>query len=346
MSDFPPNIKNYRPIICSRCNRLRKELIGCNDNQYGCDFEKYRDAIIRRFHNGPPQKIFITLTGGVNSGKTYYLLVLIDLMLNDDPTKLHLKKFGIDDVFLADPITKETFNGFLNECIAGKLMLTVPNKLTFFNVFIRLYNGRIYELVLFNTSGEKIEDIFLADDEYTSAHELKGAAVLHFVDPREDSNLNSILKNPKDPSFGVCKDYNISDFTHSILQVVNRGKRIVDNPVAICISKFDLLMHKIPYELPENPYIDLLYDLSGNSFFSEIDQKSISLSQFLSNKSSTIKPSRLQSKYSVLNYFALAPFGSDKYPAYWQDKTPKGILAPFLWIINELKILPNDNGSF
>lgn len=340
MNQFPPNIKNYKPIVCSRCNRLRTELIGCKEID-DCNFESYRNDIIRRFHNGPPQKIFFTLTGGVNAGKTFYLLVLIDMILNDEGTKIHLKRLGIKDVFLVDSITKETYKRLLNESNAGMLKLTEPKDFTFFNVFLSLYNGKIYELVLFNTSGEKIEDIFLKDDEHTDAHELQGAAILHFVDPREDSLLNSILKNPKDPTYGACKDYKISEFIHSVFQVTNRGKRIIDNPIAICISKFDLLMHKIPYDLPENPYVDFQDDMRTDIYFNEVSEKSVALAEFLSANSSTIKPSMLIDKYSALRYFALAPFGSDKYPAYWQEKISRGVLAPFLWAIKQLKIIPD-----
>ncbi len=338
MNGYPPNIRNYPPIICSRCARIRAELTACKEVE-DCDFEPYRDSIMRRFHGGPPPKFFFTLTGGVNAGKTFYLLVLIDLILKDDATRLYLKKFGISDIFLVDPITRENYKTFLKQCEAGMLLLTDSKKLSFFNIFINLFDGSTFELVLFNTSGEKVEDIFLSEDEYTTAHELQGAAVIHFVDPREDSKLNSMLKNPKDPKYGACKDYNISEYIHSVLQVVNRGVAIVNNPVAICISKFDLLIHKIPYSLPENPYVELLDEISNDLYFIDIHSKSTSLHQFLAEGSSTIKPSKLQDRYGSLKYFALAPFGNDKYPAYWHHRIPKGILAPFLWILKELKIL-------
>lgn len=80
---------------------------------------------------------------------------------------------------------------------------------------------------------------------------IKGSAIIFVVDPREDSKLNSMLKNPKDPKYGACKDYNISEYIHSVLQVVNRGVAIVNNPTGVCVSKFDLLTHKIPYDLPD-----------------------------------------------------------------------------------------------
>jgi hypothetical protein len=110
----------------------------------------------------------------------------------------------------------------------------------------------------------------------------------------------------------------------------------VINPTAICISKFDLLHHLILYELSEEPYAST----TSTNFFDEVDINSKQLSEFLERRSSTVHPVELKSKFRHIKYFPVAPFGNDSYPAIWDRRTPKGLLAPFLWLLKELKILP------
>lgn len=332
-------LKNYKPIVCPKCNRVRYALVKCDEGD--CNFESYRDAIIDHFPSGPPAKYYCTLTGGVNAGKTFYLVSLIDALIHDKSTRNHLRRYGIERVFMVDPISKRNYRNLMNQCRMGKLALTLPtSELGFFSLFITTTSGSTVELVLFNTSGEKIEDVFLDGDHRTNAFELKGAAALHFVDPREDTRINNIIENPKDASYGPCKDYNIVDFLHRVLQVVNRGVSRVNNPVAVCISKFDLLFSLIPYRIPEYPFTEL----TSSNLFDEIASNSKSLSNFLEDHSTTIQPSELEEIFNALEYFAVAQYGKDTVPAFWEQRQPKGVIAPFLWILKELHILPNQNG--
>ena len=248
-----------------------------------------------------------------------------------------LKKIGIDDVTVIDPNSWYYFNMKMSQAKAGRLAITLPDEpLEFINLILYLSTGKIFEITIFNTSGEKIEDEFLNDNYRTEAHEIKGAGSLHFVDPREDTQLNNLLENQKDNSYGPCNDYEIIDYIHRVMQFVNSGIKTVNNPTAICVSKFDLLMHRIPYDLPENPFVNIEEKL----FIRKINSVSEELSKFLSQNSTTINPKELSSQFKNIRYFAVAPHGSDKYPTFWKDRNPKGILAPFLWILKELKILP------
>jgi hypothetical protein len=192
-------------------------------------------------------------------------------------------------------------------------------------------------LVLYNTYGEKIEDEHLYDSTRTKAHELIGTATLHFIDPREDSILNSMLENPKNTSvFGPCKDYDIVSYIKKVMQYVNRGVSTINNPIGVCISKFDLLKHLMPYNIPENHFVDFSQDI-----FYDIELISRELHQFLTTNSKTINPQVLEKKYRAIKYFPVASFGNDTHPPVWERREPQGVLTPFLWILKELKILPN-----
>lgn len=321
-------------VICSRCNKKCSESKKCE--RFDCELPEYFDMYQKIFPRGVPAKYYCSLTGGINSGKTYYLISLVhNLIQPDRDLKMLFAKYKINKVEVIDPISKRLYDDLLYECKMGQLKFTDIRTLGFFNLILHLNNNQIYELVLFNSSGEKIEDEYNARNVRTESHELKGSATMHFLDPREDSQLNEILKKPKDQA---CSDYDIAEHVFNVLQHVNNGVKLVNNPIAICISKFDLLFSHIPFELPENPFVEAP---QFATFFKDIDEVSKSLSAFLKTYSRTVDPADLRSKFNSHRYFALAPFGSDASPAYWKDRKPRGIYAPFFWILKELKILPD-----
>ncbi|TVL99002.1 MAG: hypothetical protein CV087_19660, partial [Candidatus Brocadia sp. WS118] len=333
VSDEKRALRN-RPLICNRCNEIREDLSRC-ERPY-CEFEVYRDRMLDVFGREMPKKYYISLIGGVNASKTTYLLTLVDTLLNDSKAKKALKKLGIEDIHIIDPNSQEYFNAKIEESKAGRLALTYPyDPLQFISIILYTSNKKAIEITLFNSSGEKIEDQFLSENYRTASHELKGVGALYFVDPREDSILNKLLANPKDMAYGPCKDFNIIEFIHKVLQFVSRGINVVNNPIAICISKFDLLMDRIPSDLPDTPFVNP----NSLDLFRDINRHSKQLAEFLEYNSSTIQPPELQSKFKSIKYFAVAPYGSDKYPAIWEKRNPQGILAPFLWILKELKII-------
>jgi hypothetical protein len=334
----------FPPLTCNRCNDCRHTHVRCERDRIICDFEEYRDAIWDYFGKKFAfTKHYITMSGGVNAGKTLFLVSLIDKLLYDKETKLQLQRHGINNVEMIDPISLRNFKNIVDYCAVGKLQFTkIEEPLSFFSLFLFCANDKIHELVLYNTSGEKIEDEFTYNNIRTKAHELIGTATLHFVDPREDSALNRLLLNPKNTSkFGQCKDFDIVSYINKVMQYVNRGVLIVNNPIGICVSKFDLLRHLIPYNIPENHFVDLSVNI-----FEDIDSVSNELCEFLTRNSKTIDPNELQSKYRVIKYFPVASFGSDSFPPVWANRNPKGVLAPFLWLLKELEILPKDDGTY
>jgi hypothetical protein len=198
-------------------------------------------------------------------------------------------------------------------------------------------DDRIYEVVLFNTSGEKMENEYEAQRFKTDSFEMKGAATIYLVDPREDTKLNKILDFPKDKA---CRNQDIGNHIYRVMQIVNEHVKIIRNPLAVCISKFDLLEHRIPLQLPMHPYIEA----HNRKFFEDIGGISDKLKFFLLTSSQTVHPEKLEQRFTNINYFALAPFGSDNRPAYWEQRTPHGVLAPFFWVLKKRDIIKDENG--
>jgi hypothetical protein len=293
-----------------------------------------------RFRENPPAKYYCSLTGGINASKTYYLITLINALLNpDSDTETLFRRYGIEEIEIIDPVSWNLYKDLLYQCKMLHLEFTDQFRpLGFFNLIMRFEN-KVYEIVLFNSSGEKIEDEYLLRKFKTDSHEMKGAATLCFVDPREDTKLNKILEFPK---IDTCTNYEFANHVYKVMQVVNGRVKIVNNPLAVCISKFDLLLHRVPYQVPEHPFVEA----HSRDFFGDIQSTSEKLKTFLHDCSQTVRPEDLEKKFSCLNYFAIAPFGSDMKPADWDKRSPKGILAPFFWVLKERKIINDGNGTY
>ncbi|NUQ23985.1 MAG: AAA family ATPase [Saprospiraceae bacterium] len=319
-------------VICSRCNKYCIIPVLCE--RFDCELPEYYDAYAKVFKVAPT-KYYCSLSGGINSGKTVFLLTLIDSLLHPSKElKSFYQKNKISNIGIIDPVSIKLLKSLIAESSLGQLQITKLNTpLEFFNLIIRLTNGIILEIVLFNSSGEKIEDEYNKQNIITAAHELKGSSVIHLVDPREDSSLNKLLMVPK--AYDECSNKEITEYIYEVLRYVNRGVTIANQPLAICISKFDLLLPLIPLVLTDDPFIEV----QQVDFFKKIDATSKSLSTFLANNRSTVDPISLQKQFKKHKYFAIAPFGSDAMPAYWKDRASKGIHAPFFWVLKELRII-------
>ncbi|NUQ23991.1 MAG: hypothetical protein HUU34_08555 [Saprospiraceae bacterium] len=319
-------------VTCSRCNIKCSESKKCE--RFDCELPEYYNAYAKVFKVAPA-KYYCSLTGGINAGKTLYLITLIDSFLRPSKElKLFYQKNKISKIEIIDPVSSGLLNKLIKQCNDGKLQFTVYNSsLEFFNLIARLTNGEIFEIVLFNSSGEKIEEHYIRHDTRTDAHELQGSSVIHLLDPREDSGLNDILRAPK--ADDDCSNMEITEYIYEVLKNVNKGVKIVNQPLAVCISKFDLLLPLIPLDLPEDPFTEVHH----GDFFKKIDGTSKRLSTFLANNSRTVDPISLHKQFGKHKYFAIAPFGSDAMPAYWKKRNPKGIYAPFFWILKQLGII-------
>lgn len=322
-------------IRCNRCNKPQHTPAKCD--MIDCANPGYFDVMKTRFPNGMPAKCYCTVVGGINAGKTYYLMCLVEELRNPGPdTEILLSKLGIASLEMIDPDSQNLYYDLIETSRQGGRIGTFKGPVGSFSLIITLEQGKSYEIVLFNSSGEKNEEEVIKRKYKTDAHEMKGTVSLCFIDPREDSGLNNILDNPKQSG---SVNFDFADHFHKVMQQENRNVQIVNTPLAICISKFDLLMHRIPYELPLAPFIEA----TNKKFFKDIKNTSEQLKAFLQNRSKTVKPNSLDNKFKNVSYFAIAPFGSDEQP-YWDNRDPKGILAPFFWVLKAQNILKDNNG--
>ena len=325
-------------LICSRCNKILFTTAQCQI--YGCEHPEYHKAMSERFKWGLPAKYYCSLMGVRDTGKTQYLLSLVNILLNQDKaTSFLLTKLGIDNIEMIDPISVQLFSELKFLSTQGRITSTDPSSpLGYFNIILTMNSGRSYEIVLFNTPGEKIEDKLILNKIFTDFHEMQGAATLYFVDPLQDSKLTQKLNFP----LAVHReDVELSTHIYKVLQKANKGIKIVYNPLAICISKFDLLLHRIPFEIQEHPFVEV----NSKNYFKDIKKASQNLESFLSDNSQNVNPDSIRESFNRVSYFAIAPVGNNEPKPRWSDKTPKGILAPFLWVLKELHIINTENGN-
>jgi hypothetical protein len=338
LSDFPEHkieqsesLSDRFTVTCSKCNKLCSKPVQCE--RFDCNLPEYYDAYAKIFKVVPP-KYYISLLGGVNSSRTYYLLVLVYELLMNNQNRRYLGRFGIRNIEIIDPHSKKYFNSLLSQAKTGHHSFTKVNG--HINLIITLNTGMIYELTIFDTPGEQVEDSVHFSNYNTDKHYFKGSATMLFLDPREDSGFKTLVTAPENHS---CTDIKYADYIYKIMRRVNRGVKIINNPLSICISKFDLFLHLVPYELPEDPFVE--FD-DGFLFYEKINLKSKLLGDFLDKHSKTIAPSKTRDQFSTYKYFAVAPYGNDPMEKgyYWKGRSSKGIIAPFFWILRELGIIP------
>ncbi len=322
---------------CNRCGKLQHTNAKCE--RFDCPHPDYAAAMKEKFPNRLPPKCLFSLVGGINAGKTCYLACLVYELVNPTPFTGQLRnKLGIKNINMIDPESNNLLDLLIKYSNSGGIEATKPDILGFFSLILTLENEDVYELVLYNSSGEKIEDELRLKKYNTDSHELQGTVSLCLVDPREDSGLNRILKRPKEEA---CTNFNFAEHFHKVMQKVKNGVQYVDTPMAVCISKFDLLLHRRNQDFLREPFVEA----DSRTFFRDIKTVSGQLRSFLETHSKTVDPTDLDKRFSNICYFAVAPFGKDE-NLYWKTREPMGLLAPFLWLLKESQIIKDTYGIY
>ena len=325
-------------LRCNRCGKLNRQATTCDES--ACRYDEYYktyNSFFRGSRVGPIQ-YRIALSGGPDAGKTYYLLSLLSKLLTpSSAVRELLSMLGIKSFDIVDPVSLEYYKDLELDCEQDGLEATLPTEakvadcisvvITFFQP-----NKRPCELIFYDTSGEVYKTEIVGKRRYEDFIEVTGMGTLYFVDPLEDSMLNGLLDSPKT---WECLDLDIVTHLHRIQQIQNNGRAFAEAPVAICVSKFDLLEHFIPSELPAYIYS------SDHSFDKkQINSASKALETFLDQKKSkTIDVKNIKSSFSNYSFFATAPTGIDIPHPRMNDLNPKGIVNPLLWMLLQLRII-------
>lgn len=317
-------------IRCSRCNNLEFSAKTVCPNEEECPakslYQKLKDG-----HSLP--HLYIGLAGGKTAGKTYYLLSLIQNLIYPEN---ELEKFLIRKklrVQFAHDKSEESFRKLYDVSVVKQLLGTQQigdRMVDSFDLFFISGTGskEKYTIIsLFNSSGETYE---ASENEIHNRHEVREVnSFLYFIDPIHDSGFGDYFKQYT----GSAKNKDIISRLKQILKLQedNRTYEKLRIPIAVNISKFDLLETKIALQ---KPYINIA-EMSS----SIIEQNSKQFREILQQNSKTVRPDNVDRMFSNVKYFAIAPIGHDSIKNEPSNLSPKGIYAPFFWLLNEFRII-------
>lgn len=332
-------MSNYISYTCTVCNDSFDSLPTklCGKNGVKCDIiERYK--IAQQGRRSYPQ-FYCGLAGAKEAGKTYFLLSLLSNLL-DPPHELEnlLNELQLSFEFHSNS-SKEEFAKLVSNATKSPLGGTiVPSELTAQPFDLLIHKNKKsakqnYILTIFNSSGELYDKP--SETKISLRHEVKDANVmLTFIDPIHDKgfsdllNENDIAKNP----------YDINSIK-ILYEVLKKNSEKVSVPMAVCLSKFDLLHHHQGLPIHQ-PYITLgdIQQVLLEGEFEVMESTSNQLKNLLQKYSSTTKPNEIDRKFNNTKYFAVAPIGHNEINTA-KKLEPKGIYAPFFWVLQQLRII-------
>ena len=337
-------------IRCFTCknsiNRTAKDSFACAHP----DAPPY--CVLKEQLEGHGQWLNILIAGAFQSGKTHYILSLIHILIynKDESLAKALKDLKLSFEFYNDD-SERKFNRFYKdivkrEIIPGTSKADTQDWYTPFILKVR-HRGRKNNLVkylaLYNLPGEFFEET--NDTRMDSFGQIQTASgVIYIHDPIRDSGLFEYVKIDHD-HYQKFHDETPLD-SHIIYRLgttLNPRRRNAPHLIAInrassialCISKFDLIEDHIRDRIFDSGYIpnDKLSTSQGRVNREYFHLSMEGLKEVF--RRSDLKPNfpYLSSKQDFENFgtFVIAPIGHDRPSVHLP--TPKGILAPFLWLL-------------
>lgn len=281
----------------------------------------------------------IAVIGGLASGKSTYITVLIDLLLNH---KSLINDLGLHCV-IVNSDGKELYEEYREQLIEKKEKLFGTNGSR--NPILLRINSqqKTLFLSLFDTEGEEFKSVEGILSKHP--HVFHTNAILFLLNPLSIKGIFDILRDEKQDEYAAQKT---SDDTYEIIQnihdVFSRRKekyanKPLDIPVAFGISKADEIEEIANIYIPndyEEEYIDF------NNAKTDLDFSSEDLEEFLTDTDPRLV-SNIRQNYKKYRIFPVSPMGcrvgSQLGRNHYLEYEPKGVLNPILWLLSELKFI-------
>lgn len=297
----------------------------------------------RKSRNRDEGWINFLVAGVRGSGKTYFLYSLIQQILEPQGKvleKMEQMRLRVSH-FEHNTASRRIFEDLKFEIQVAERQLeaTLVHE-RWDPIIISLKNRerrRTTHLAFFNLSGE-----FFENPDSMNEHQqiLTADGICLLLDPLQIPQLSKYAENPHNN-----RPNNNLDIVDNIKYVISEAQRNsqvkLTNPVSFCISKFDVLEKLSPHKI-DDPYLTPsdIFTSFGEFRKRTIEDNTEHVLEFL-DKEDYRKLRHLNERFSSHAVFAIAPIGHDNIKT---DRTPnpKGIFAPFFWLLSEYKIIESD----
>lgn len=371
-------LKNTGPYTCPYClskferTEIKRESINTTKIRTGV---KAGDRLLcpnddcpshkQTSNRGLPAKFLnyrskiISLAGGVNTGKSHFIAALLYEITNNDHLheKLDLSGFIVDDGYTSRLYEKYWDRVYNEGEVLDQTDRAGPDQDK--PIICRVTSGsgrkqRVNFMSLWDTAGEEFNSAANLLSRRPNIHHSEGLILL--IDPFQIPIINRQAQDVLGYDVGKVR-MQAETVVTSISEVFDQQKKrsspkILDMrlfpkenkvPIAICISKADLLVHvnpEFPVPVDTSLSISRIYDRTNNSVkWERIAYSSARIEQFLRRKAHPLMSViDTDLKGHPIHYFAVSSYESEKFDTQSiKKKESRGVVLPLIWLLKQLK---------
>jgi len=281
--------------------------------------------------------------GGPDSGKSHYIAVLINQLMNEVGPKMGFMLDALDDdtrIKYRVDFYKPLFENhtILNKTLSGNTNKNTKKPLIY-GISI-LKNNKITDyltLVFFDTAGEDLnkEDTMSIVNKYI----YRSDGIILLIDPLQMVNIRNKLIGVPMPSTISSQNQEILSRTTHLIKKANNLKPTdkVDIPLAVAFTKIDAI----------ESLLDGDYQLKHNSNHNknkididDIEALSSEIKALLVEWGEGNIVNFVETQYKKSKFFGLSALGTNPHNTKKVDKIlPRRVEDPFLWLLYENGIL-------
>lgn len=352
--------KTFRPAGAEKQRRIM-ETVACPSCQ-----TRTSNKICPHCHNdlprffGESETVMISVVGVKESGKSHFLSVLIDRLMNKIGPNLNCNVQAINDAILEryrqnfyDPVFKRKETIHATRSTQSDIQVKMPlvytltfmRKPTFLNTTpgLNLVFGsepkprKIVMLAFYDAAGEDLNSQNVMKREYKYLYNSSGIILL--VDPLQFAKVRELYPDEQLPNVNP----DIMDLVTRLTNLIRDTQQVstktrIKTPVAVTLSKSDMITTFL------SPSSILLHAAGGEETgLDEAIRKSISdeVTALLADWTSRALPLHFAANFRKVSYFAASAIGTNPHgrPDI-ADIRPHRVDDPLLWLLAMNKVIP------
>ena len=291
----------------------------------------------------------ISVIGGPNSGKTNYIVVLMEWMkhhggkIGMSTYPQQMCRYGHDEEQTTNLFYKKRNLLFDEHTVVDK---TSPEEIAIpwiFELKQDKGNGKFKSvyLVFYDTAGERFFDPDLIQSYAKYFRHSKGIIVL-----LDTFSVKQIRKMLSAKGLSLVEAFSIEETMSTLNNYINESGMKTNKPLAIALSKFDYVLDNarelgnlnVSTFMDDNGLIDSEFITKDNLDLNKINEIHESLKQFLELWGNNGDVGGVMSSFrNMSKLFAVSSFGqAPKNGALEKDIQPYRVLDPLLWILHKI----------
>lgn len=301
---------------------------------------------------GEYDNLIFTVVGDRGAGKSHYIAVLINKLMNEissnfnysfsaanDETISKYRRDFFNAIFRKGETIDSTRSAKIEPCVKQPLIYNFTfkgNNIIESFVKSKLKNNAA-TIAFFDTSGEDLnsEEAMKTFDKYIYS----SSGIIFLIDPLQ---MRSVRQKLSKDIEAADEDREIEDLLSRTVNLIRKGNGIkidkpIDIPVAVALSKIDTIKPLID----QSKFINYSGGRVNKGYFDLSDFEDISetVEALLRSWGGENFVNQLNSNFKNHAYFALTALGSSPCYNRISEITPHRVEDPFLWLLYKYKLI-------